>query len=851
MDLAPFAQRSAPSAPDVSPVAGSFPSLPPIARAAVAIVIAAGIVLAAWHVRAPQAPDPLLFVTLLLAASACAAFSGSLPRASRGPTSGLTSAVAFASLLLVGPDATIAIVATSAFIESSFGSQAETPGWRAAFAMGASIITAHLAALVIGPSAVGPSPGAAATIVVGQPVVLAAAVWVTCFTALEASSSILTGDRQSLESTGDEALWTGLGFFVGVMTAVSTVRLAAGSGWWLTPIILAPVYVTYRIHRRHVQRVEGQRSDATRTRELHMATMEALAAAIDAKDQTATAHVRRVQIYATGLARALGMSEDEIQGLRTAALLHDIGKLGVPEHILSKPGPLTPDEFQKVQTHAQIGAEILAAVPFPYPVAPLILAHHEQWDGHGYPLGWKGEEIPLGARILSVVDHFDAITSDRPHHGPYSFDQAIAALRQEAGAALDPAIVDLFLKMLPDLQREAARVGEPERRLAFLTANHEVTRRPAVEDVPDEARPTNVYRDIALAHREIYALYELAQSMGTSLGVSETMAIIASKLSKLVPFSTCALFLYDEAEARMTCRFATGIDDHVISRLRLDRGEGLVGWVAANKRPLVNGRPAADLEAADLDAETTLAAALICPLVFNEKLIGALALYHVRPRWFTDDHRRLLDRVAEQAAGVVNNSIVYEQTKHDSLTDPLTGLPNTRFMFVHLTRELARAARLCSEVSLLVMDLDAFKDINDRWGHHVGDRALREVAHALRAGIRPYDICVRYAGDEFVVVLSGCSAEEADQKKRELQQAIGEIAFEVRPGRIVALSASFGCASFPIDGETYEALLATADERMYDDKAARKRANADPASPDAVRPSMMTRVPQEPAKRTH
>jgi diguanylate cyclase (GGDEF)-like protein/putative nucleotidyltransferase with HDIG domain len=581
-----------------------------------------------------------------------------------------------------------------------------------------------------------------------------------------------------------------------------------------------------------------------------MATMEALAAAIDAKDQTATAHIRRVQLYATGLARALGMNDDEVQGVRTAALLHDIGKLGVPEHILSKPGPLTPEEFQKVQTHAQIGAEILAAVPFPYPVAPLILAHHEQWDGRGYPLGWRGEQIPLGARILAVVDHFDALTSDRPHHGPYSFDQAIATIRNEAGAALDPAIVDLFLRMLPDLQREAARIGEPERRLAFLTANQEVMRRPAVEDAAD-TRPTNVYRDIALAHREIYALYELAQSMGTSLGVAETMAIIASKLSKLVPFSTCALFLHDEAQGRMTCRFAAGIDNDVISRLTLDRGEGLVGWVAVNKRPLVNGRPAADLEAADLDAETTLAAALVCPLVFNEKLIGALALYHVQPRWFTDDHRRLLDRVAEQAAGVVNNSIVYEQTKHDSLTDPLTGLPNTRFMFVHLTRELARAARLRSEVSLLVMDLDAFKDINDRWGHNVGDRALREVAHALRAGIRPYDICVRYAGDEFVVVLSGCSADEAEQKKQELQEAIGEIAFEVRPGRVVALSASFGRASFPLDGETYDELLATADERMYGDKAARKGTAAGPVVGDPGRAPLFAKVPPEPAKRTH
>ena len=150
--------------------------------------------------------------------------------------------------------------------------------------------------------------------------------------------------------------------------------------------------------------------------ELHLATIEALALAIDAKDQTSQTHIRRVQLYATSVARALGMSENEVQGVKTAALLHDIGKLAVPEHILSKPGPLTPEEFQKIRAHPKVGADIVSSVPFPYPVAPLILSHHERWDGKGYPSGLKGDEIPLGARILSVVDYFDALMAERPYH---------------------------------------------------------------------------------------------------------------------------------------------------------------------------------------------------------------------------------------------------------------------------------------------------------------------------------------------------------------------------------------------------------------------------------------------------
>jgi len=196
-----------------------------------------------------------------------------------------------------------------------------------------------------------------------------------------------------------------------------------------------------------------------------------------------------------------------------------------------------------------------------------------------------------------------------------------------------------------------------------------------------------------------------------------------------------------------------------------------------------------------------------------------------------DDHRRLLDRICEQAAAVLYNSLVFEQTQEDSLTDSLTGLQNTRYMFMHLTRELARAARLRSEVSLLVMDLDHFKEINDTYGHHVGDRALREVASVLRAGIRPYDVCVRYAGDEFIVVLSGCGGEEAEHKRVELQESLSQISFEASPGTVIRLGMSIGAAVFPHDGESYEALLATADSRMYRDKTRRKQNATPPPDP--------------------
>src|SRR4030095_7005453 len=234
-------------------------------------------------------------------------------------------------------------------------------------------------------------------------------------------------------------------------------------------------------------------------------------------------------------------------------------------------------------------------------------------------------------------------------------------------------------------------------------------------------------------------------------------------------------------------------------------------------------QPERDRGGAGLAMGTQLQSALVCPLLFNERFIGTLSVYHLAPAFYRDDHRRLLDRVSEQAAAVINNSVLFEQTQEDSLTGPVAGLPNTRFLFMHLTRELSRAERLKGELSLMVMDLDHFKDINDSHGHHVGDRALCEVAKVLRAAIRPYDICVRYAGDEFIVVLSGCGADEAEQKRLELQQGIDAVYFEGRPGKRLQIGISVGTAVFPHDGESYEGLLATADNRMYQDKANRKR----------------------------
>ena len=524
-----------------------------------------------------------------------------------------------------------------------------------------------------------------------KPLLGAAGAYFLCNTALIATAIALSTHQIAVKVWNENFLWSAPSYFVGAVAAAGVSIVIGGTtNYWIALLAAPPLYLTYRSYKIYLGRIEDEQRHVQEVSDLHLATIEALALAIDAKDRTGKSHIRRVQVFAAGLAKAIGMSENEIQGVKTAALLHDIGKLAVPEHILSKPGPLTQEEFQKIRIHPQVGAEIIAGVPFPYPVAPLILSHHERWDGKGYPAGMKGDEIPAGARILAVVDYFDALTSERPYHKAMSDEGAVGLLRQEAGKALDPNLVQIFVENLDKLRAEAETTSETVRTLALPTGTNEKGR-PAVGLLPEPSNKT-VFDDIALAHREIYALYEIAQAMGTSLGVADTMALISSKLSNLVPFSCCALFLHNEELETLRCRFATGIDAEVIQQISVKSGLGLTGWVARNRRTLVNARPSADLEAAGISGTTSLQSALVCPLVFNERFIGTLSVYHIDAGCYTDDHRRLLDRVCEQAAAVIYNSIVFEQTQEDSLTDPLTG-PAEHALHVHAPHARARARR--------------------------------------------------------------------------------------------------------------------------------------------------------------
>jgi diguanylate cyclase (GGDEF)-like protein len=295
------------------------------------------------------------------------------------------------------------------------------------------------------------------------------------------------------------------------------------------------------------------------------------------------------------------------------------------------------------------------------------------------------------------------------------------------------------------------------------------------------------------------------------------MALIQDKVNRLVPFTTCALFLGDDSRGYL-CRYAHGPGT-----------EALLKWTPKSWSEIALRLPScADGRDAHGDE---LAALLPCPLNFEQRLIGGLVIYHTVASGFTDEHRRVLGRVSEQAAAVIYNSTRFEQTEHESHTDPLTALPNRRSLDRQFEAGLLRAERNNGSCSVVVLDLDRLKEINDTYGHEAGDRALRAVGDTLRSTVRQNDLCARFAGDEFIVVLWDCSPEHEARRVLELQTAVGSHGFEPRPGVRVSLSISAGAARFKVDGTTFDELMAAADERMYHDKAGRRSRNSGRQAP--------------------
>ncbi len=369
---------------------------------------------------------------------------------------------------------------------------------------------------------------------------------------------------------------------------------------------------------------------------LHLRTIETLALAIDAKDHTTHDHLQRVQLYATEVGKDLGLTAGELEALEAAAVLHDIGKLAVPESIISKPGKLTRAEFDKMKIHPVVGAEILERVEFPYPVVPIVRSHHERWDGSGYPDGLKGKEIPIGARILAAVDCLDALASDRQYRRALPLDQAMAKVASESGTSFDPAVVRALQARYQELEARA-KADKPKSQPS-LSTDIKVTRGSApaagFEAEPQRKAPA---RSAVVRTRVLDAtagrVLEMPHAASSPVCAEEALAVASVRIQNLIGYDALAIFHSDGGALRPS--FVTGESSRLLRSLAVPEGQGLVGWVAEVGKPILNGNPAVE-PGFDL-AASSLSSALALPLTDSGHTIGVLALYRTEPDAFAGE----------------------------------------------------------------------------------------------------------------------------------------------------------------------------------------------------------------------
>lgn len=448
--------------------------------------------------------------------------------------------------------------------------------------------------------------------------------------------------------------------FLPTSAAASLMYLALQYNALLMGVIGAPIMIA--IYFGHRQYRDGVHERIAVMEKSHRETIEALAVAINAKDEVTHEHVLRVQLYAAGVARILGCDEAEVEALKAGSLLHDIGKIAVPDFILNKPGKLTADEFEKMKTHTLVGAQILGRVDFPYPVVPIVRHHHERWDGRGYPDGLKGEEIPLTARIISVVDCFDAVREDRQYRKAMTREEAVEFIMSGSGTMYDPRVVGTFLTHLPEFEAEIqAHRGTPTQTFGIEPVEQLSLAARAV--VPAAGLAVEIVADAdkkdqpEFSHQELKSLYELAQKLNDTRGQNEICGAFTEKLKAIVPFDSCAVTLAQTATGGYAVAYAAGEHAARLEHRKVAMGEGVTGWTIANSKPFCNTDPKLDLPPALAEAFAAYRTLAAFPLITGAELIGAVTLYSATLPAYTIEHQRLLKEASQMFATVLSNEI--------------------------------------------------------------------------------------------------------------------------------------------------------------------------------------------------
>ena len=441
--------------------------------------------------------------------------------------------------------------------------------------------------------------------------------------------------------------WFALNYFGGISIAALLVSYTRSVDLSAIAIILPILLITYLTHRTSLGRIEDSKRHVEQLSDLYLSTIETLAMAVDAKDQITHGHIRRVQIYAIELAKRLGVKDErQLRAIEAAALLHDMGKLAIPEHILNKPGKLTGAEFEKMKLHADIGADLLSAVKFPYPVVPIVRHHHEQWSGRGYPAGISGTDIPLGARILSVVDCFDALTSDRPYRPRLTTEEAFATITNGRGTLYDPLVVDTFVKAYPEIAPAALKAGDESTGLVPTSAFSDLG-------------ATSPLRQIRLNATETSLLDVYRRQVASARSSKEAVDAAAQCLRQLTGATVFAFYRYDRIRDLLICEYAVGDGRGLLHGLEIAVGSRVTGWSAATGKISLNANASLDLSNISEMFDPCLRSVSSTPIHDGEDVVGVLTAYASKPVAFSESHTYAFEQIAASLAdtlGTVSSS---------------------------------------------------------------------------------------------------------------------------------------------------------------------------------------------------
>lgn len=782
-----------------------------------------------------QSSDVPHFLTMLILAVASSGLRVKLPS-----IPGTLSAVfvfQFLAIISMTVSETVAIAWTAALAQSLWQSRKRTTLEQAAFNVSVVSLAAQAAYYIY--HGLGPLFGEwemAAGLLIG-----ALAAFLVNTLAIATVIALIEGNKP-LETWRKNYLFSFPYYLAGAALA-GLLSIASRSFGWHTSLLILPVmYLFYRSFTTYTGRLEDAKNHAEEVSALHLRTIESLALAIEAKDDTTHAHLRRVQIYALALGEELGLKGDQVEALRAAAILHDIGKLAVPEHIICKPGKLTHEEFEKMKIHPVVGAEILEHVQFPYPVAPIVAAHHEKWNGTGYPYGLAGEQIPIGARILAAVDCLDALASDRQYRKALPIDEAMKVVGAESGKSFEPRIVEILQRRYQELEKKATAACVD---VVKLSTNLKIERgeAPAAGFEVSVPRPAGsgglpFLQSIAEARAEMQELFALSGDMSKSLSLVETLSLVSSRLNPLIPHQ--AMVLWVRNGQNLEAYYAEGANASLFSELKIPLGEGLAGWVAQNSKPIMNGNPAVEPGYLNNPAKfTTLGAALAVPLTGIGEFSGVIAFYAAERDFFQKDHLRILQGISAKLAASIENALTHTAAVETSRVDALTGLPNLPSLLERFDGELSRARRSGDQLAVLICDIDGLRDWTTRHGVATANATIEAFANGLRGMFRDYDLVARVGGDEFAIVIPQVGANDLQPRIRQIQ------ILAMEAGRNTCsddhFSVTIGDAYYPADGDAVEALLSKADRKLGQAKKARQPGGSKPQdTPMRMPPNVAT-----------